>query len=286
MSKIEKIFRREEEGVAGAITVVLVIALVAVLLSYYVTIIVPSTMSQYEFTMDQGLDSSILQFSSDVVSLQSTGTIGAIDFQNFVLESGSIPIFSPPSYASLSFISSVRNGSFSYFVNASDSITGLPVSFFYGGGGMLIANGNRFYDPGFLFYEAGAVYQVSSLSSTNPIPLSLSTILEYSPGTNTYYFNLYNIYGTAQEVTSGSVNLEIEYSGTSQLSATLTQNLPVYVGFSSPDAAEVFLKGVTTLFPGAVITPSHLGVKFVIPSGVNVVFSVSSYAISEYGLVK
>lgn len=283
---MRKVNYMEDEGVAGAVTVVLVMALISVLLAYYVGVIIPSTISQYEFTMDQGLDSSIMQFSSDIVNMQSTGTIGMVDYVNFILETQSVPIFSSPSYASLSFISSVRNGSFSYFVNASDKITGLPTSFFYGGGGMEISNGNRFYSPGIIYYEGGSVYEINSANSSSESPVSLSTVLEYSPGTNTYYFNLFDIYGTAQAVSSGSVDLEIEYSGTSQLSTTLTQPLPVYVGFSSVNAAQVFYLGALQLFSGATITPSHTGVNFTIPAGVNVVFSVSSYAISEYGLVR
>ena len=151
---------------------------------------------------------------------------------------------------------------------------------------MELANGNRFYSPGFLYYDGGSIFGTSYVNSGNHAAISLSTVLEYSPGTNTYYFNLFNIYGTAQEVSGGSVDLEVEYSGTSQLSTTLSQNLPIYMGFSSVDAAQVFEQGVLSLFPGAVLTPSSHGVEFTIPSGVTVVFSVSSYAISEYGLVK
>lgn len=287
---MNNVFTKQEDAVAGAITVVLVIALIAILMAYYVGVVVPSTMSQYEYTMDQGINASILQLSSDMVSLQSTGTIGAVDFQNFVLESGSIPVLSSPSYASLSFSSSVRNGSFSYSVYANDKITSLPTSTFYGGGGMEIVNGNRFYSPGFLYYEGGAIYETNSLNAGSQSPISLSTILEYSPGTNTYYFNLFDIYGTAQEVTSGSVDLEIEYSGTSSLSTTLTQGLPVDVNFTSPNAAMVFYQGAVQLFGSNnvqwVSGSGNLDVTFTIPSGVNVDFSVSSFAISEYGLVK
>lgn len=287
---MHNVFTKQEDAVAGAITVVLVIALIAILMAYYVGVVVPSTMSQYEYTMDQGINASILQLSSDMVSLQSTGTIGAVDFQNFVLESGSIPVLSSPSYASLSFSSSVRNGSFSYSVYANDKITSLPTSTFYGGGGMEIVNGNRFYSPGFLYYEGGAIYETNSLNAGSQSPISLSTILEYSPGTNTYYFNLFDIYGTAQEVTSGSVDLEIEYSGTSSLSTTLTQGLPVDVNFTSPNAAMVFYQGAVQLFDSNnvqwVSGSGNLDVTFTIPSGVNVDFSVSSFAISEYGLVK
>jgi hypothetical protein len=287
---MRNVFVRQEEAVAGAVTVVLVIALVAILMSYYVSVVVPSTMSQYEYTMDQGLDASILQFSSDLVSMASTGTIGAVDFQNFILESGSIPVLSSPSYASLSFTSAVRNGPFSYSVYASDKITTLPTSTFYGGGGMEIVNGNRFYSPGFLYYQGGAIYETNSVSATTQSPISLSTILEYSPGTDTYYFSLFNIYGTAQQVSSGSVDLELEYSGTSTLSTALTQSLPVDVNFTSSNAAMVFYQGAVQLFGSNnvqfVSGSQNMDVSFVIPSGVNVDFSVSSFALSEYGLVK
>lgn len=155
---------------------------------------------------------------------------------------------------------------------------------------MEIVNGNRFYSPGFLYYEGGAIYETNSLNAGSQSPISLSTILEYSPGTNTYYFNLFDIYGTAQEVTSGSVDLEIEYSGTSSLSTTLTQGLPVDVNFTSPNAAMVFYQGAVQLFGSNnvqwVSGSGNLDVTFTIPSGVNVDFSVSSFAISEYGLVK
>jgi hypothetical protein len=287
---MHKVFTKQEDAVAGAVTVVLVIALVSILMAYYVSVVVPSTMSQYEYTMDQGITASMLQFSSDMVSMESTGTIGAVDFQNFILESGSIPVMSSPSYASLSFTSSVRSGPFSYSVYANDKVTGLPTSTFYGGGGMEIVNGNRFYSPGFLYYEGGAIYETNSVNANSQSPISLPTVLEYSPGTNTYYFYLFNIYGTAQEVTSGSVDLEIEYSGTSALSTTLTQGIPVDANFTSPNAAMVFYQGAVQLFGSnnvQWVSGSHnLDVTFTIPSGVNVEFSVSSFAISEYGLVK
>ena len=283
-----KIMRFEEDGVAGAITVVLVIALVAILLSYFMSVVVPATMSQYEFTLDQELDASILQFSSDMVSMESTGTIGSVDFQNFILQTNSVPIVSTPSTAALSFTSCARGQPFSYTVSASSSVTGLPESTFYGGGGMEIANGNRFYSAGVLYYQGGSVYETPYTANGTQSALALSTLLEYSPGTNTYSFNVFNIYGTAEVVSSGSVNLEIEYSGTSTLSVTsLSAPLPVYVNFTSDSAARVFYQGVLQLFPGAVYdNGADTGVEFVIPSGVNVNFSVSSFAISEYGLVK
>lgn len=280
MREVKTYLTNKEDAVAGAVTVVLVIALVSLILGYYVSVIVPSTMSQYEFSMDQGLSSSTLQFASYMTTMKSKGLVGQINYQNFILETNSVPVFTSPTYATLSTTSFVKNLSTSYYIYAPG--TGLPTSWFYGGGGLTVSNGNRFYNPAILYYQAGSVYQVTR---DKVAPLTPSGIFQYSAGLNTYYLNAFQIYGSIQQTSTGSFDLELEYSGSSTLNTTLIAPLQVTVWFNSTAAGEMFYQTMLA-FPNLNPINSTLNngyaVTFTIPATSTVAFTVSSYTVSTY----